>query len=157
MSFQVQRECKLDVNVDEYVESTVRPYLMDVIYCWSKVSSEELCYKILDHVLQFAMCARFALHILLHKLNVRLHHLFSRLMSSVNFESVFIMFEQNLGEEKKYIVLGMAKGGENIQSVSQARHAQIIHGYQCLPKYGVDHESKVSHVFPMFLVFERLV
>ncbi|XP_048133093.1 DExH-box ATP-dependent RNA helicase DExH10 isoform X2 [Rhodamnia argentea] len=33
---EVQRECKLDVNVDEYVESTVRPYLMDVIYCWSK-------------------------------------------------------------------------------------------------------------------------
>lgn len=24
--------------MDEYVESTVRPYLMDVIYCWSKVS-----------------------------------------------------------------------------------------------------------------------
>jgi len=35
---QIQHECKLDVNVDEYVESTVRPYLMDVIYCWSKVS-----------------------------------------------------------------------------------------------------------------------
>ncbi|XVE98915.1 hypothetical protein REPUB_Repub03eG0149700 [Reevesia pubescens] len=31
-----QHECKLDVNVDEYVESTVRPFLMDVIYCWSK-------------------------------------------------------------------------------------------------------------------------
>ncbi|XP_057250043.1 DExH-box ATP-dependent RNA helicase DExH10-like [Beta vulgaris subsp. vulgaris] len=26
----------LDVNVEEYVESTARPYLMDVIYCWSK-------------------------------------------------------------------------------------------------------------------------
>ncbi|XP_030535778.1 DExH-box ATP-dependent RNA helicase DExH10 isoform X1 [Rhodamnia argentea] len=36
---EVQRECKLDVNVDEYVESTVRPYLMDVIYCWSKGAS----------------------------------------------------------------------------------------------------------------------
>lgn len=33
---EIQRECKLDTNVDEYVESTVRPYLMDVIYCWSK-------------------------------------------------------------------------------------------------------------------------
>ncbi|KAF7014620.1 hypothetical protein CFC21_028599 [Triticum aestivum] len=33
---EVQRECKLDVNVEEYVESTCKPYLMDVIYCWSK-------------------------------------------------------------------------------------------------------------------------
>ncbi|KAK8959177.1 hypothetical protein KSP40_PGU016018 [Platanthera guangdongensis] len=33
---EIQRECKLDINVEEYVESTVRPYLMDVIYCWSK-------------------------------------------------------------------------------------------------------------------------
>ncbi|OVA19288.1 Helicase [Macleaya cordata] len=33
---EVQKECKLDVNVEEYVESTARPYLMDVIYCWSK-------------------------------------------------------------------------------------------------------------------------
>ncbi|KAI4352733.1 hypothetical protein L6164_006954 [Bauhinia variegata] len=33
---EVQHECKLDINVDEYVESTVRPYLMDVIYSWSK-------------------------------------------------------------------------------------------------------------------------
>ncbi|KAL5543421.1 hypothetical protein UlMin_007205 [Ulmus minor] len=33
---EIQHECKLEVNVDEYVESTVRPYLMDVIYCWSK-------------------------------------------------------------------------------------------------------------------------
>ncbi|KAK9097581.1 hypothetical protein Sjap_023078 [Stephania japonica] len=33
---EIQKECKLEVNVDEYVESTVRPYLMDVIYCWSK-------------------------------------------------------------------------------------------------------------------------
>jgi len=36
---QIQHECRLDVNVEEYVESTVRPYLMDVIYCWSKVWS----------------------------------------------------------------------------------------------------------------------
>lgn len=36
---EIQRECKLDINVDEYVESTVRPYLMDVIYCWSKGAS----------------------------------------------------------------------------------------------------------------------
>lgn len=33
---EIQHECKLEVNVDEYVESTARPYLMDVIYCWSK-------------------------------------------------------------------------------------------------------------------------
>lgn len=33
---EIQRECKLDINVEEYVESTVRPYLMDVIYCWSR-------------------------------------------------------------------------------------------------------------------------
>ncbi|XP_057955225.1 DExH-box ATP-dependent RNA helicase DExH10 isoform X7 [Malania oleifera] len=33
---QIQLECKLDINVDEYVESTARPYLMDVIYCWSR-------------------------------------------------------------------------------------------------------------------------
>ncbi|KAJ4828638.1 DExH-box ATP-dependent RNA helicase DExH10, partial [Turnera subulata] len=34
---EIQYECKLDINVDEYVESTVRPFLMDVIYCWSKL------------------------------------------------------------------------------------------------------------------------
>ncbi|XP_043712800.1 DExH-box ATP-dependent RNA helicase DExH10 isoform X2 [Telopea speciosissima] len=34
---EIQRECKLEVNVDEYVDSTVRPFLMDVIYCWSKL------------------------------------------------------------------------------------------------------------------------
>ena len=34
---QIQHECKLEINIDEYVESTVRPFLMDVIYCWSKV------------------------------------------------------------------------------------------------------------------------
>ncbi|GAV86028.1 DEAD domain-containing protein/Helicase_C domain-containing protein/DSHCT domain-containing protein/rRNA_proc-arch domain-containing protein [Cephalotus follicularis] len=33
---EIQHECKLEVNVDEYVESTVRPYLMDVVYCWSR-------------------------------------------------------------------------------------------------------------------------
>ncbi|KAL9227154.1 hypothetical protein vseg_002881 [Gypsophila vaccaria] len=33
---EIQYECRLEVNVEEYVESTVRPYLMDVIYCWSK-------------------------------------------------------------------------------------------------------------------------
>lgn len=37
MLLQIQHECKLEVNVDEYVEAAVRPYLMDVIYCWSKV------------------------------------------------------------------------------------------------------------------------
>ncbi|CAK9325858.1 unnamed protein product [Citrullus colocynthis] len=36
---EIQHECKLDINVEEYVESTVRPYLMDVIYCWSKGAS----------------------------------------------------------------------------------------------------------------------
>ncbi|CAA0818719.1 Protein HUA ENHANCER 2 [Striga hermonthica] len=33
---EIQRECKLEINVDEYVEASVRPFLMDVIYCWSK-------------------------------------------------------------------------------------------------------------------------
>ncbi|GAB2276148.1 Helix-loop-helix protein 2 [Dionaea muscipula] len=33
---EIQHECKLEINVEEYVESTVRPFLMDVIYCWSK-------------------------------------------------------------------------------------------------------------------------
>ncbi|KAH7548405.1 hypothetical protein ACOSP7_032116 [Xanthoceras sorbifolium] len=36
---EIQHECKLEVNVDEYVESTVRPFLMDVMYCWSKGAS----------------------------------------------------------------------------------------------------------------------
>ncbi|KAF5776639.1 putative RNA helicase [Helianthus annuus] len=36
---EIQHECKLEVNVDEYVEAAVRPFLMDVIYCWSKGSS----------------------------------------------------------------------------------------------------------------------
>ncbi|XP_073016250.1 DExH-box ATP-dependent RNA helicase DExH10 isoform X2 [Primulina eburnea] len=36
---EVQRECKLEVNVEEYVEASVRPFLMDVIYCWSKGAS----------------------------------------------------------------------------------------------------------------------
>ncbi|XP_066308301.1 DExH-box ATP-dependent RNA helicase DExH10-like isoform X1 [Miscanthus floridulus] len=36
---EVQKECKLEVNVEEYVESTCRPYLMDVIYCWSRGST----------------------------------------------------------------------------------------------------------------------
>ncbi|GJW54577.1 DExH-box ATP-dependent RNA helicase DExH10 [Tanacetum coccineum] len=35
----IQHECKLEVNVDEYVEAVVRPFLMDVIYCWSKGAS----------------------------------------------------------------------------------------------------------------------
>ncbi|KAL5706662.1 RNA helicase [Ranunculus cassubicifolius] len=33
---EIQKECKLEVDVEEYVESTVKPFLMDVIYCWSK-------------------------------------------------------------------------------------------------------------------------
>ncbi|CAN0901306.1 DExH-box ATP-dependent RNA helicase DExH10 [Linum grandiflorum] len=36
---EIQYECKLEINVDEYVDSTVRPFLMDVIYCWSKGAS----------------------------------------------------------------------------------------------------------------------
>jgi hypothetical protein len=44
---QIQYECKLDINVDEYVESTVRPFLMDVIYCWSKVSLFTLLLELL--------------------------------------------------------------------------------------------------------------
>uniref|UniRef100_A0A5B6ZSD7 RNA helicase n=1 Tax=Davidia involucrata TaxID=16924 RepID=A0A5B6ZSD7_DAVIN len=36
---EIQHECKLEVNVDEYVEAAVRPYLMDAIYCWSKGAS----------------------------------------------------------------------------------------------------------------------
>nr|GEZ30258.1 DExH-box ATP-dependent RNA helicase DExH10 [Tanacetum cinerariifolium] len=37
---EIKHKYKLEVNVDEYVEEVVRPFLMDVIYCWSKV----LCY-----------------------------------------------------------------------------------------------------------------
>ena len=33
---EVQRECKLEVDPDAYVES-FRPYLMDIIHAWSKV------------------------------------------------------------------------------------------------------------------------
>ncbi|PKU61642.1 DEAD-box ATP-dependent RNA helicase ISE2, chloroplastic [Dendrobium catenatum] len=33
---EIQRECQLDINVEKYVESAIRPYLIDVIYCWSK-------------------------------------------------------------------------------------------------------------------------
>ncbi|KAF6158111.1 hypothetical protein GIB67_014905 [Kingdonia uniflora] len=33
---EIQRECKLEANVEEYVESTVRIFFMDAIYCWSK-------------------------------------------------------------------------------------------------------------------------
>ncbi|KAK1417049.1 hypothetical protein QVD17_26171 [Tagetes erecta] len=36
---EIQHECKLEVNVDEYVEAAVRPFSMDVIYCWSKGAS----------------------------------------------------------------------------------------------------------------------
>jgi len=36
---QVQRECKLEVDIEQYVESTNRPHLMDVIYHWSKGAS----------------------------------------------------------------------------------------------------------------------
>ena len=36
---QVQGECKLEVDIEQYVESTTRPHLMDVIYHWSKGAS----------------------------------------------------------------------------------------------------------------------
>jgi ATP-dependent RNA helicase DOB1 len=36
---EIQHECKLEINVEEYVEAAVRPFLMDVIYCWSKGAS----------------------------------------------------------------------------------------------------------------------
>ena len=35
---ETQRECKLDVDTDQYVES-FKPFLMDVINAWSKVRS----------------------------------------------------------------------------------------------------------------------
>jgi len=34
--YQIQKECKLEVDVEEYAES-FKPFLMDVIYSWSKV------------------------------------------------------------------------------------------------------------------------
>lgn len=37
-TFQIQHECKLEIDVDEYVVASVQPFLMDVIYCWSMVS-----------------------------------------------------------------------------------------------------------------------
>ena len=37
---EVQRECKLEVNADEYVES-FKPFLMDVIHAWSKVRNDD--------------------------------------------------------------------------------------------------------------------
>ncbi|ESQ49105.1 hypothetical protein EUTSA_v10019987mg [Eutrema salsugineum] len=36
---EIQHECKLEIDVEEYVESTIRPFLMDVIYSWSTGSS----------------------------------------------------------------------------------------------------------------------
>ena len=33
---EVQRECKLEVDTEQYVES-FKPFLMDVIHAWSKV------------------------------------------------------------------------------------------------------------------------
>eukprot|EP00252_Welwitschia_mirabilis_P018829 TRINITY_DN4218_c0_g1_i1.p1 TRINITY_DN4218_c0_g1~~TRINITY_DN4218_c0_g1_i1.p1 ORF type:complete len:993 (+),score=171.89 TRINITY_DN4218_c0_g1_i1:142-3120(+) len=36
---EVQKECKLDIDVEEYVQSATCPYLMDVIYLWSKGAS----------------------------------------------------------------------------------------------------------------------
>ncbi|XP_024386921.1 DExH-box ATP-dependent RNA helicase DExH10 [Physcomitrium patens] len=40
---EIQKECKLEIDVEEYAES-FKPYLMDVIYSWSKGSSfSEIC------------------------------------------------------------------------------------------------------------------
>ncbi|KAF6143537.1 hypothetical protein GIB67_029706 [Kingdonia uniflora] len=36
---EIQRECNLEVNVEEYVKSTVKLFFMYVIYCWSKVAT----------------------------------------------------------------------------------------------------------------------
>lgn len=36
---EVQRECKLEVNTEEYVES-FKAFLMDVIFAWSKVRDD---------------------------------------------------------------------------------------------------------------------
>lgn len=123
----MQRECKLDLNVDEYVESTVRPYLMDVIYCWSKVSSVELLLQKSVPCLAVCNVCMIGFAYLLHRLNIWFHQLFSRFMSSVNFESVCIMFEQNLGEEKKYmeLFLGWQRADREYNLISQAGHAQV--------------------------------
>uniref|UniRef100_A0A0V0GYC1 Putative ovule protein n=1 Tax=Solanum chacoense TaxID=4108 RepID=A0A0V0GYC1_SOLCH len=36
---EIQHECKLEIDVDKYVVASVRPFLMDVIYCWSMGAS----------------------------------------------------------------------------------------------------------------------
>jgi hypothetical protein len=33
---QIQKECKLEIDVEEYADS-FKPFLMDVLYNWSKV------------------------------------------------------------------------------------------------------------------------
>ena len=35
----MHRECKLEVDIEQYVESTNHPHLLDVIYHWSKGAS----------------------------------------------------------------------------------------------------------------------
>ncbi|XP_038889178.1 DExH-box ATP-dependent RNA helicase DExH10 isoform X2 [Benincasa hispida] len=57
---EIQHECKLDINVEEYVESTVRPYLMDVIYCWSKMIHQQ--YKATSNSGSF--CSHFLMFLL---------------------------------------------------------------------------------------------
>lgn len=47
-TLQIQNECKLEINVDEYVDAAVRPFLMDVIYCWSKVSKKDICFMFIS-------------------------------------------------------------------------------------------------------------
>ena len=40
---EVSRECKLEVVVDDYIES-FKPFLMDIMYSWSKGASfRDIC------------------------------------------------------------------------------------------------------------------
>lgn len=50
---EVQRECKLEVDTDQYVES-FKPFLMDVVYAWSKVCQCSLSMQDVDFILQTA-------------------------------------------------------------------------------------------------------
>ena len=40
---EISRECKLEVVVDDYIES-FKPFLMDIMYSWSKGASfRDIC------------------------------------------------------------------------------------------------------------------
>lgn len=43
---EIQRECKLDIDTDQYVES-FKAFLMDVINAWSKVRSRSSSFSAL--------------------------------------------------------------------------------------------------------------